>query len=222
MSAAPSSHGTDPAPESRAPLTQDGAVPVRPRLRARDRHVLIPLTIFLVFVVLVALLLDGLLIPVGHQTITPGNRPIGAAFQLGKVYAGNCTAPLVDAQNCVAVGNLVYEVLVAASSLTYDSFRLEVELSSGGTLSNTGEAEFSVAEGGLLTAKTMFSPGAGLAMTGGWAVYASGTSASSGLTTDCSIYIDVGQPWSQAPSNLTLTAIGQAGYTGTTSAALTR
>src|SRR5208283_5205635 len=222
MSAAPSSHGTDPAPESRAPLTQDGAVPVRPRLRARDRHVLIPLTIFLVFVVLVALLLDGLLLPVGTTSVPPGNRPIGTAVAFGDVLPGNCTILLVNAQECVAVGNLVFDVFVASSSLTYGSFRFEVELSGGGILNNTGTAEFSVAEGGYLTAKTMLDPGVGLEMPGGWAFYASGTSASSNLTTECSIFIDAGQPWTQTPSNLTLTAIGESGYTGTTSVALTR
>jgi len=182
---------------------------------------LIPLAIFLVFVVLVALLLNGLLLPAGTTSVPPGNRPIGVAFEFGSVHPGNCTVLLVNAQESVAVGDLVFDVFVASSSLTYGSFRLEVDLSGGGTLSNSGEAEFSIAEGGFLTAKTMLNPGAGLAMSGGWTSYASGTSASSSLTTDCSIFIDVGQTWQQTPSILSLTAIGQAGYTGTTSVALT-
>jgi hypothetical protein len=185
--------------------------------------VLIPLALLLVFVVLVALLLDGLLLPVGQ--VSTGHHPpipIGTAFAFGSVHPGNCTVVLVNTQNCVAVGNLVYDVFVEGSSVTYGSFRLEVELSSGGILNNTGKAEFSVTEGGFTTAMAMVNSGTGLAMTGGWGFYASGTSASSSLTTDCSIFIDAGQPWPQTPSNLTLTAIGQAGYTGIVTVALAR
>jgi len=222
MSAAVPSRGTDPTSGPTGAPAQERALPVRPRPRVRDRDVLIPLGLFLVFVVLIALLLNGLLLPVGTTSVPAGNRPIGTALAFGDVHPGNCTVLLVNGQECVAVGDLVYDVFVAASTATYGSFRLEVELGSG-VLKNTGTGEFSVAEGGYMTAKSVVYPGAGLAMTGGWATYASGTSASTNLTTDCSIFIDVGQSWAQTPSNLTLTAIGQASYAGTTtSVALAR
>jgi len=223
MSATLPSRGTDPTSGPTGTPAQERAVPVRPPPRVRDRDVLIPLAIFLTFVVLVPLLLSGLLLPVGQ--VSTGHQPpipIGTALGFGDVGPGNCTVGLMEAQECVAVGDLVFDVFVASSTLTYGSFRLEVNLTGGGVLNNTGAAEFSVAEGGYFTAKTTLGPGAGLAMSGGWTTYALGTSPATNLTTDCSIFIDVGQSWAHTPSNLTLLAIGQGDYVASTTVALHR
>jgi len=222
MNPATSSHDTDPVSGIPAPPGKEHAVPVRPRPPISDRAVLIPLAIVLAFVVLTALLFDGLLLPLGQPGTHPPPTPIGTALEFGGVSAGNCTVPLAEAAICVVVGDLLYDVSVAASTLTYGSFRLEVELSGGAVFNNTGDAEFSIVKGGFMTARTDVGLGGGLVMSAGWAQFASGTSVSSNLTTACSIFIDVGQSWTQTPSSLTLTAIGQAGYTGTVSVTLTR
>lgn len=173
--------------------------------------------LFVAGVCLVILLLGTWLVvsyPPGAQH--PSTTPIGLALGLNNPIEGVCSASEAGYGSCTSPGNLIYTISVHASTIPLSGVLFGISNSSGGQFVNPGPAEISLVQpSGSPVAFSTIPAGEGLAMTSSWSYYATGYSASSPLSTQLTILVDLGEAPSVAHAGLVLLIHGANGYTGT-------
>lgn len=209
-------------PLSGAAGTTEGppAPELDPRLhRPSDFHA------FAIFVV--ALVALAVVLPMGlyFATNTGGGSsgtsggagtPIASVFAVGLPAKLPCTSGLVTGNACVTTGDSVYEIQVERSTITFGEVLFQVRNSNGTLFENTGIGSFALVTAAVEEAAySDLSAHTGLAMPTTWALYATGYSVVSSLTsTVLTILVDIGQT---APgTGLSFVAVGVNGCTGTT------
>ena len=167
-----------------------------------------------------------------------GSKPIGSAFTAGNPILGTCAAgsaqtvpPVAATTGGCHVGDYIYTLTVESSTIAFGSALFEVKTSAGSIFgAATANGGFAIVNIGNVVVAD-YVTGATLAMTTTWQGYNTVTaspgpycngascSTSSSLTTIYTIVIDMGTS-SPAGTGLSFVAIGNAGYSGTTSLAL--
>lgn len=163
----------------------------------------------------------------GLTTGGAGSKPIGSAFAVGPnptPGASRCTAV---GGGCIGAADYTYTLMIASSSVTFGNVLFEVKTSAGAVDSATADGGFTilnltgvVAASYTVTAGSvpMAMPSGGFTTRGASGVCGiSGTSCwvGSPLTNLYTLVIDMGTT-NPANHGLTFTALGAAGYTGTT------
>jgi hypothetical protein len=118
--------------------------------------------------------------------------PLGPGFAAGNPVAGLCASASTFATSGCLAGDFTYHLTIESSSVTFGSVLFTVTALNGTVLTATGGAPgFSIlSPNGSPAAEYLASSGA-MSMTTGW-TYASGTNASTPLTSLYSILIDMG------------------------------
>ena len=162
-----------------------------------------------------------LYVEVGGLTKGPGSVPLGTAFVMSSGQAANCTAAGAVVKACVTPSDFAYQVSVAMSMVSLDDVAFSITTAIGAVFHNVGEARIAlVTSSGAVVAYSDRAVNAGIAMTGSWANYGVGFSASSPLSSSYLIVIDMGQSAPTLGQSLHAVAAGLNGYSGTESISL--
>jgi flagellin-like protein len=166
-----------------------------------------------------------------------GSKPIGSAFSAGSPVLSTCaagSAQTVPLTNLIKGGcspttpDYIYTLTVESSTITFSSALFEVKTSGGAIYTPAaGSATDSFAILNIAQQVVAISvTGGGMAMGSAFSNFGPGTecnsaacSTSSSLTTIYTIVLDMGST-NPAGTGLTFVAIGNSGYTGTTSLSL--
>ncbi|MGD0587847.1 MAG: archaellin/type IV pilin N-terminal domain-containing protein [Thermoplasmata archaeon] len=164
-----------------------------------------------------------------------GSKPIGSAFSAGNPILSTCAAgsaqtipPVAATLGGCKAGDLIYTLTVESSTISFSSALFEVKTSSGSIYGGAGAAGgfaiVNIAQNVVAIQVT----GATMAMSTTFASNAYGPSpecnsgacsGSTSLTTIYTIVLDMGTT-AVSGTGLTFVAIGNAGFTGTTSLSL--
>jgi hypothetical protein len=157
----------------------------------------------------------------------PTQTPIGGAFAASHPGSGFCAAGSAQTLGAAAItggckaGDFIYTVTVESSRVTFGSVQFEVRTAAGAVFAGAG-ATASIAVLDPATHVTAISiTGPNLAMTSGWSGYgltstAPTYSASTPLTDEYLIVIDMGSSTSTTGQGLAFVAVGTGSFSGTT------
>ncbi|HTV12586.1 MAG TPA: archaellin/type IV pilin N-terminal domain-containing protein, partial [Acidimicrobiales bacterium] len=190
--------------------------------RKAQKRAVSPIIATILLVAITVVLAAVLYVLISGLTHGPGSTPIGSAFAVGNAKSATCTGT-VATNGCAAGGKGIYNLTIEQSTVTFSSVLFEVITAGGGAYPAASGASFALVSvsSGMTAAYYTLTAAGGFVMPAspGW-TYTSGYSSSSTLTPGLfTVVVNFNTVSAPTGQGLSLVAIGQGSYSGTTSPA---